>query len=114
MTPYDEHEMTNPNPPIRRSDRHLNIQAMLAAQAEHIHQQMMTMPTDLPIGRDYDHWLQLVACYQQARTAADYAAIVADCTVAIDHTPGMPAIYACYSWLAWVARWRLEAIVGQQ
>ncbi len=74
----------------------------------------MTMPTNLPIGRDYDHWLQLVVHYQQAHTAADYAAIVADCTAVIDSKHSIPAIYACYSWLAWIARWQLEAIVDRQ
>ena len=111
---YDEHEMTNHDPHRRSSDNHLNIQNLLATQAEHIHQQVMTMPTNLPIGRDYDHWLQLVAHYKQAHTAADYAAIVADCTAAIDSKHSIPAIYACYSWLPWIARWQLEAIVGRQ
>lgn len=115
MMLYDDHEMTNQDDLHRRSaDKYLDIPALLATQAEYIHQRMMTMPTDLPIDRDYDHWLHLVARYQQACTAVDYAAIVADCTDAIDSKHSTPAIYACYSWLAWIARWQLEAIVGQQ
>ncbi len=52
MMLYDEYEMTNHDPHRRSSDKHLNIQNLLATQAEHIHQQIMTMPT---ANNDYAH-----------------------------------------------------------
>ncbi len=97
-----------------QSNTKVNIHALLARKARHIHQQMMNMPTT-PVGKPvYDGFLRRVASYQRAHTTYDYAVIITQCTEAIDTQHIADDMRACYTWLAWVARWQLDAIVAKQ
>lgn len=106
--------MTNNDQNNPLQNRNLDIYGLMSAQARQLHHQIMTMTTR-PMGNPgYDHFLSRVASYQRARTAQDYAIIVTQCTQALDTLQLAEDMRACYTWLAWIARWQLEAIVDRQ
>lgn len=89
-------------------------QALIDAKAQQLHDRLMATPTT-PMGDPiYDHFFHYVATYQRARSPNDYAALAARCVEQVN-TPGLRAgMDSCYTWLAWLARWRVETIVRNQ
>lgn len=89
-------------------------QALIDAKAQQLHDRLMATPTTPTGDPVYDRFFRYVASYQQAKNPGDYATLAAQCTEEVN-TPGLRAdMDACYTWLAWLARWRVETIVRKQ